>query len=272
MGIFKHLGSRKAQKSRDGVLKFQPVGRESAKGADGDPVASRTEGSEDQLMLAPEAEEGVVPVEEGGRLAVPLHGGGKLPEGWTLIDEREWSLGILQAMDWKLFENFCAEIFRRKGNEVEKTGTGVQGGIDFVVKSVDVDVAVQCKHWKPGIDLRQVREFFGAAVQAGYDQMVFITAGEFDDRVRQAYREDKSVQLIDGEALLRNINKMGVEVSDELLQLVVRDSGDWQTPTCVECGIKMVMRQAKEIGKRYWGCANFGRTGCYQTIDLSSEK
>jgi HJR/Mrr/RecB family endonuclease len=272
MGIFKHQGSAKAQKARDVGLKLYATGRVPAEEGGGDPVASGPEESEDQVMLTPEVEEAgtqaPAPAAERSGSKVPPRDTSKLPKGWKLIEEGEWSLELLGAMDWKLFEVLSAELFRKLGNEVEMASSRIDGGIDFVVKPGDVDVAVKCLQRVPEIDLKRVRDFCGTAVGAGSDQMVFITSGEFDDDVRQAYKEDRSVQLIDGKALLRNINKLGEEVSGELLQLVVGDSGGWQTPSCVACGIKMELREAKELGKRFWGCANFEKSGCYQTIDL----
>ncbi|MDP5239652.1 topoisomerase DNA-binding C4 zinc finger domain-containing protein [Uliginosibacterium sp. 31-16] len=42
--------------------------------------------------------------------------------------------------------------------------------------------------------------------------------------------------------------------------------GDWTTPTCGHCGIKMVAREGKSGS--FWGCRNFPR--CRQRIGMRS--
>jgi len=36
-------------------------------------------------------------------------------------------------------------------------------------------------------------------------------------------------------------------------------AGDYTTPTCASCGVKMIVRTPKAGGKAFWGCVNYPR-------------
>ncbi|HEX5767920.1 MAG TPA: topoisomerase DNA-binding C4 zinc finger domain-containing protein [Burkholderiales bacterium] len=40
--------------------------------------------------------------------------------------------------------------------------------------------------------------------------------------------------------------------------------GDFLTPTCPSCGIKMIPRKSTAHGRTYWGCRNY--PGCKHTF------
>ncbi|WP_156912653.1 topoisomerase DNA-binding C4 zinc finger domain-containing protein [Methylocaldum szegediense] len=42
-------------------------------------------------------------------------------------------------------------------------------------------------------------------------------------------------------------------------------SGDYTTPTCTRCGIKMVLRKSRRDGSTFWGCRNYPK--CRMTIN-----
>ncbi|WP_284692629.1 topoisomerase DNA-binding C4 zinc finger domain-containing protein [Paraburkholderia terrae] len=50
--------------------------------------------------------------------------------------------------------------------------------------------------------------------------------------------------------------KLRLRLRLKLYQLEIAfDKGDYQTPTCVACGVKMVQRQGK--GGSFWGCRHY---------------
>ena len=52
----------------------------------------------------------------------------------------------------------------------------------------------------------------------------------------------------------------------QLLKLATQ--GDFLTPTCPSCGIKMVPRKSTQVGREFWGCTNYPR--CKQTFFASA--
>ena len=130
------------------------------------------------------------------------------------MDESYWSVDLLQAMDWKLFEELCAEVFRRRGYEAQTTQIGPDGGIDIIAhkpgEGADETTAVQCKRYhKRSVQLKEVREFWAAGKRAGHQKLVFITSSDFNERSRAEFSEDPILKLVDGQALLGVIENLG---------------------------------------------------------------
>jgi len=198
----------------------------------------------------------------------------EVPAGWFDVSVHEWSLDLLQAMDWRVFEDLCAELFRKKGYRATTTNAGADGGIDIVAhrggEPGGKGIAVQCKRYRHPVPAKDVREFFGAALRAGHEELIFITTDRFNQRATQEFGEEERIKLVGGEKLLQMIMSLDGTVADDLLDLVVRDSEGWQTPTCPSCEIKMVMRTAAQTGKRFWGCTNYGKRNCLQQFRVKS--
>jgi restriction system protein len=70
--------------------------------------------------------------------------------------------------------------------------------------------------------------------------------------------------LIDGDMLLMMILRLPAEVKESLLGFAVE--GDYATPTCPSCGIKMNSVQGKEGRPAFWGCHNYPR--CRQKLGM----
>ena len=85
-------------------------------------------------------------------------------------------------------------------------------------------------------------------------------AGFDEDAVAQAARRD--ITLVDGQVLLHMIQRLPPAAQASLLDFATE--GDWATPTCPVCNIKMAVRH-KET-KQYWRCPN-ART-CEQRMKL----
>jgi restriction system protein len=45
------------------------------------------------------------------------------------------------------------------------------------------------------------------------------------------------------------------ETALELLKIATE--GDYQTPTCPACSVKMISRKSTSQGRKYWGCRNY---------------
>jgi restriction system protein len=106
-----------------------------------------------------------------------------------------------------------------------------------------------------------VRELRRAMNAAKIADGTLLTAGRFTyDAVNLAAQE--GIRLIDGPALLEKIAALAPDKSHALLQFATQ--GDFLSPTCPFCSIKMISRQSTKDGRKYWGCRNY--PACKQTF------
>ncbi|MGI9241521.1 MAG: restriction endonuclease [Verrucomicrobiales bacterium] len=203
----------------------------------------------------------------------------ELPAGWREVELGSWNLQLLRSMDWKLFDEICAEMFRREGYSAELIGGGADVGIDMVLRpeapeSDGGTVAVRCKHYQElDIELKQVSDFRDSVDATEHEEMIFVTTGNFNRRALVDYGEEEDMTMLNGEALLERILNLGPEVADVLLKQVLADERGWQTPTCPACEVKMVWRSPKQGRRQYkafWGCPNYRMAGvgrCRRTFN-----
>ncbi|WP_422462918.1 MULTISPECIES: restriction endonuclease [unclassified Endozoicomonas] len=182
----------------------------------------------------------------------------------------------LQQMDWKRFEELSQRYFQKKGYNARLTGSGADGGVDVILEKTtqegrSVKVYVQCKAWSyQRIGVKAVRELYGVMAADGVPVGVFITASDFTEDA-QAFAKGKKLQLISGNRLLTLISQLPEVQQKELATDSL--SGDYGTPTCPQCDIKMVLRtvsKGKNKGNQFWGCRNF--PGCHQKLYLKRDE
>jgi len=109
------------------------------------------------------------------------------------------------------------------------------------------------------VGVKPVRELFGVMAAEGVLQGVFMTTGEFTAEAKK-FAKGKKLVLASGSSFLQSIQSMSEENQAALLK--VATEGDYTTPTCVSCDVKMKLRiskKGKNIGARFWGCSNFPR-------------
>jgi restriction system protein len=181
----------------------------------------------------------------------------------------KWSSDVLRKMEWKQFELLAAAYYRALGFRPETIRCGADGGIDIKLFRGDSSEAislVQCKAWtsRP-VGVKPVRELLGVMVNEEVKTGVFLTTSTYTAEA-VAFAEGNKVALVNGEQFLAKIRAMPAEMAAELLQ--VATTGDWTTPSCPSCGIKMVAREGKD--RPFWGCANFPR--CRQTFVMSNSE
>lgn len=186
-----------------------------------------------------------------------------------LVDTSRWSMDLLKALEWKRFELLCAGYFETLGFKAKVAREGADGGIDIHLYPEGSDapgIVVQCKAWNAyQVGVKPVRELLGVMTAARIAEGAFVTTSDYTDEARQ-FAEGNNLQLIDGEDFLRKIAATSPERQATLLQLAT--AGDFTTPTCPSCGIKMVERVAQKIGERFWGCARF--PSCRRTFRMTS--
>ncbi len=183
---------------------------------------------------------------------------------------------MLREMDWRLFEVLTQEILQSAGYEAKLTRKGEDGGIDIVFHSREEPgqrMAVQCKRYRNAVQVKQVREFLGAMTRDGFVRGLFVTSGFFNERTLEEFRNDRRLLLVDGDRVIDGIRDLGEEVARSLAEKVFSQE-DWRVPSCPICEKKMVKRQPREgeSWKPFWGCSDFGKTGCAGRLTIEQRE
>ena len=171
-----------------------------------------------------------------------------------------WSLEVLQSLEWKRFEELCEAVFNEINLLARNTRFGSDGGIDIELydrNAPDTLVAIaQCKAWSQPVGVKHIREFYGVMVASRISKAYFVSSSSFTpDAIK--FSGLSEVTLISGIKLLKLIGSLSAEKSAALLRLAT--AGDYMTPTCPVCGLKMVSRTASNTGSSFWGCRSYPR-------------
>jgi len=178
-----------------------------------------------------------------------------------------WSIALLQSIEWKRFEALCEALFNELNLLARNTQFGPDGGIDIELydkHAPDTMVAIaQCKAWEKPVGVSDIREFYGVMIATRISRAYFVTTSSFTPEAVVFSRMSK-VTLISGDILLKLIASLTDEKSAALLKLAT--AGDYTTPTCPGCGLKMVRRVPTASGAPFWGCLSYPR--CKGKLDM----
>lgn len=177
-----------------------------------------------------------------------------------------WSLSLLKEIEWKRFELLCAEYFRCLGKRVETINHGADGGIDariFSDKTNLLEYAIQCKSWNSLVGIKSLRELYGVMSHEAAGKGIFMTTSDFTQEAKQfATVHNNKLFLINGEKFVSMLLKLPVLSQKKLLAFATE--GDYKTPSCPSCGIKLFKRASKS--GPFWGCINYPK--CRTTMNL----
>lgn len=176
-----------------------------------------------------------------------------------------WTPELLKRLEWRRFEETCAAYFEALGFATQITPSRAGGGVDIALcaeGSGTASILVQCKPWDAyRVGIKPLRELRAAMTAAGIGEGVLATSSRFTPEA-ESFAAKEHIDLIDGAGLLRKLADLLPEKSLALLKFATE--GDFLTPTCPGCGIKMVSRTSTDGGRKYWGCLNYPR--CKQTF------
>jgi restriction system protein len=187
---------------------------------------------------------------------------------WKL-DTTQWSPELLKRLEWRRLEEVCVAYFEALGFTTRVARTGADGGVDIgLVAAGDekASVLVQCKAWDAyGIGIKRLLALSAAMTAAGVGEGMLVTAGRFTPEAK-TFAAKHNIRLVDGAALLARFAELEAEKALTLLRFATE--GDFLTPTCPACAVKMISRQSTQGGRKFWGCRNYPR--CKQTIAPTS--
>jgi restriction system protein len=173
------------------------------------------------------------------------------------VDATRWNAELLDVLEWKRFEEVCAGLFERLGFSTKSATCGADGGIDIHLYRSPSDqpiAIVQCKAWTGKVGVKVIRELRGVMTSERMPKGIIVTTRNYSDDA-MAFAKANQIYLMNGDAVLKAILKLTEEQQASLLQLAT--AGDYTTPTCASCGVKMIARKPKSGGKPFWGCVNY---------------
>ena len=180
-----------------------------------------------------------------------------------------WTLELLRHLEWRRFEELCTAYFETLGFTASVTRSRSDGGADIALHVEGAGaptVLARCKAWNPyPIGIKTLQELAAAMAQAGVGEAAFVTSGRFTEEAK-AFAAKQKIDLISGTRLLDEFSALAPEKTLALLKLATK--GDFLTPTCPCCSIKMTSRKSTGEGRAFWGCENYPR--CKQTFSSTA--
>jgi restriction system protein len=187
----------------------------------------------------------------------------------TKFDTRKWNPELLRQLEWRRFEELCVAYYQALGFTTKIEGVGGDGGVDIALLADGSEQAsslARCKAWDAyRVGVKSVKELRASANAARTPDAVLLTSGRFTQEALDLAAKEK-IEMIDGAGLLEKIAALPPEKSAALLKFAT--NGDFLTPTCPRCSIKMTSRKSTKGGRPFWGCTNYPR--CKQTIFVSA--
>ncbi|HXI37529.1 MAG TPA: restriction endonuclease [Burkholderiales bacterium] len=181
------------------------------------------------------------------------------------FDTRKWTRALLKHLDWRRFEETCAAYFEAQGFSARVTLSAAGGPADIALCAGGSDtpsVLLHCKAWDAyRVGIKALQALRAAMAAAGIGEGLLATPGRFTQEA-EAFAAKENIKLLDGATLLARFAELGPEQALALLKFATQ--GDFLTPTCPHCSIKMTSRKSTQGGRKFWGCHNYPR--CKQTF------
>jgi restriction system protein len=181
-----------------------------------------------------------------------------------------WNKAFLKSLEWKRYEEVCMEYLRIKNCNANVTSTGADGGVDIKVcgKNGRLLAIGQCKAWNNPIGVNLIRELYGIMAAEQVRHGIFLTTSIFSQDAIE-FAKDRRLILIDADEFIDLINGLD-DISKRRIHGIATE-GDYRTPTCVNCNVKMAKRVIKKginAGNEFWGCINYPK--CKITMHVNS--
>lgn len=183
------------------------------------------------------------------------------------VDITRWTPELLKQLERRRFEELCAAYFETLGfrSDLALSGTG-GAAINLYEKGAErASIVVQCQPWNAyRVGIKPLHGLLDTMVAASVAEGVLVTSGKFTQEAH-AFAGKHKISLIDGTDLLAKIGALPPEQALGLLRGATQ--GDFLTPTCPTCALKMIPRKSTTHGRKYWGCRNY--PSCKHTASSS---
>ncbi|WP_414662509.1 restriction endonuclease [Horticoccus sp. 23ND18S-11] len=181
------------------------------------------------------------------------------------LSDWELPLDLLRSLEWKRFELLVERYFTATGVRAQSNGVGADGGVDVYLYRGQAQrpfCYVQCSAWgTPRVDVKHVRDLFGVMIANRVPEGLLVTSGDFTTEAAAFARQNK-ITLLSGEDFIGRFNRLALLVRSRILEEITR--GDYTTPTCPRCHLKLVLRANDGGQASQWVCRKFPQ--CHYTV------
>ncbi len=165
-----------------------------------------------------------------------------------------WTTGLIQEIEWKRFERLCFWYFLIKDVKATLVQKGTNGYIQLCLdQAIDVNAVVKHKTSLKDVGVKDIKSLLTLMAKENVSKGFYMAAGSFSPEAKVFAKENK-VTLISGGMLLTMIKRLRQAQQMKLLDMATE--GDYKTPTCPACDIKMVSLHGPHQDKYYWACVN----------------
>lgn len=191
------------------------------------------------------------------------------PAAPATVAAPELSVELLRHLEWKRFESLVQRYY--EAGDVRVTGTAVADG-------VGIDLELHRGNETQPFSLVHCHACEGRAVQleavtslaaqtaGGAGEVIFVTSGTFSPGA-QAFAQTRRMTLITGDTLVARFNALAEKRRGEILEEVM--AGDYTTPTCRHCDLKLVLTAVADGKARIWACSRAPRCTFTLPVRLS---
>ena len=146
------------------------------------------------------------------RINIPTIVGGRREERKkgrpkTKKTQKSWDIDKLQDLSPEGFEEFVADLFRRRGYKASRVGNHGDHGVDILLRNPDGErELVQCKNWKnKWVGEKEVRDFYGALTHDEEAVRGYIVTTNYFSEPARKWARGKPIDLIDADRLIESI-------------------------------------------------------------------
>jgi hypothetical protein len=171
---------------------------------------------------------------------------------WELTPE------LLHLMEWKRFELLVQRYFTASGLRPRTHVVGSDGGIELFLyrgQATRPFRYVQCcagsDHCTDG---RVVRELFANMAENRIGEGMIVTTGTVTPEAEKFGRQNR-ISILSASDFASRFNQLPQMVRARILTDVT--AGDYMTPSCPRCNVKLMLRESETPGVPIWGCRRF---------------
>lgn len=172
--------------------------------------------------------------------------GGKTPE---------WSLELLRSLEWKRLEDLACGFYTQLGFRTRTLRHGADAYPIIELYWGEATQAIALIHCEKNgvacVEADAVRELHTAMLDRGIGKGVLLTSLDLSNEA-YALAAESNIELINGRALLDKIRRLLPTLQREMLLAALE--GDYLTPSCNFCGVKMTRRST--VHGDSWSCPN----------------
>lgn len=169
------------------------------------------------------------------------------------LSDWELPLDLLRSLEWKRFELLVERYFAATGVRAQSNGVGADGGVDVYLYRGQAQ--------RPFCYVQRVRDLFGVMIANRVPEGLLVTSGDFTTEAA-AFARQNHITLLSGEDFIGRFNRLALLVRTRILEEITR--GDYTTPTCPRCHLKLVLRTNDGGQASQWICRKFPQ--CHYTV------